>query len=54
MGVVANADHDQLMRCLDRNGLRLDLLVDSETACSYKPGPRIFQKACDALSVSVR
>jgi 2-haloalkanoic acid dehalogenase type II len=51
MGVVANADHDYLMRCLDHNGLRFDLLVDSETAGCYKPEPRIFQRACDALSV---
>ena len=32
-------------------GLRFDLLVDSETARCYKPEPRIFQRACDALSV---
>jgi 2-haloalkanoic acid dehalogenase type II len=51
MGVVANADHDYLARCLDRNGLRFDLLVDSETACCYKPEPRIFQGACEALAV---
>jgi len=50
-GVIANADHDYLMRCLDHNGLRFDLLVDSETAGCYKPEPRIFQQACDALSV---
>ena len=50
-GVVANADHDYLMRCLDQNGLRFELIVDSETACCYKPEPRIFQQACDALSV---
>jgi 2-haloalkanoic acid dehalogenase type II len=50
-GVVANADHDYLMRCLDHNGLRFDLRVDSETARCYKPEPRIFQQACDALSV---
>ncbi len=51
IGVVANADHDYLMRCLGRNGLRFDLVVDSETARCYKPEPRIFQRACDALSV---
>jgi 2-haloalkanoic acid dehalogenase type II len=51
IGVIANADHDYLMRCLDHNGLRFDLLVDSETASCYKPEPRIFQRACDALSV---
>jgi putative hydrolase of the HAD superfamily len=52
-GVVANADHDYLMRCLDHNGLRFDLVVDSETAGCYKPEPRIFQRACEALSVPV-
>jgi 2-haloalkanoic acid dehalogenase type II len=51
IGVVANADHDYLMRCLDHNGLRFDVLVDSETARCYKPEPQIFQRACDALSV---
>jgi putative hydrolase of the HAD superfamily len=39
------------MRCLDHNGLCFDLLVDSETAGCYKPEPRIFQQACDALSL---
>lgn len=51
IGVVANADHDCLMRCLEHNGLRFDVVVDSETACCYKPEPWIFQRACDALSV---
>lgn len=51
IGVVANADHDYLLRCLDRNGLRFDLVLDSETAGCYKPDPRIFQRACEALSV---
>ena len=51
IGVVANADHDYLMRCLARNGLRFDLVVDSETARCYKPDPRIFQRACEALPV---
>jgi 2-haloalkanoic acid dehalogenase type II len=52
LAVVANADHDYLMRCLSRNGLRFDLVVDSETARCYKPDPRIFQRACAALPVS--
>ena len=51
--IVANADHDCLMRCLDHNGLGFDLVVDSETARCYKPDRRIFQRACDALSVPV-
>jgi 2-haloalkanoic acid dehalogenase type II len=51
IAVVANADHDYLMRCLHHNGLRFGLVVDSETARCYKPDPRIFQRACDALLV---
>jgi 2-haloacid dehalogenase len=51
IAVVANADHDYLMRCLNHNGLRFDLVVDSETARCYKPDPRILQRACEALSV---
>ena len=51
IAVVANADHDDLMRCLNHNGLRFGVVVDSETARCYKPDPRIFQRACDALPV---
>jgi 2-haloalkanoic acid dehalogenase type II len=51
IGVVANADHDYLMRCLDHNGLRFDVVVDSETARCYKPDRRIFRRACEALPV---
>jgi 2-haloalkanoic acid dehalogenase type II len=51
IAVVANADHDYLMRCLSHNGLRFDVIVDSETARCYKPDPRIFYCACDALQV---
>ena len=51
IAVVANADHDYLMRCLNHNGLRFGLVVDSETARCYKPDPRIFQRACDAMLV---
>jgi HAD superfamily hydrolase (TIGR01549 family) len=51
IAVVANADHDYLMRCLDHNGLRFDLVVDSETARCYKPDPPIFRRACQALLV---
>jgi FMN phosphatase YigB (HAD superfamily) len=31
--------------------LRFDVLVDSETARCYKPEPRIFHLACEALPV---
>jgi FMN phosphatase YigB (HAD superfamily) len=37
LGVVANADHDYLTRCLNRNGFHLHAVVDSETAQCYKP-----------------
>jgi 2-haloalkanoic acid dehalogenase type II len=49
--VVANADHDYLMRCLNHNGLRFEVVVDSESARCYKPDPQIFQRTSDALSV---
>jgi FMN phosphatase YigB (HAD superfamily) len=45
IAAVANADHDYLMRCLNHNGLRFDLVVDSETARCCKPDPQIFQRA---------
>jgi putative hydrolase of the HAD superfamily len=51
LGVVANADHDYLTRCLDRHGLRFQAVVDSQTARCYKPEPRIFHHACTALAV---
>lgn len=51
IAVVANADHDYLMRCLNHNGLRFGLVVDSETARCYKPDPRIFHRACEGLLV---
>ena len=51
IAVVANADHDCLMRCLNHNGLRFDVTVDSETARCYKPDPLIFRRTCDVLSV---
>ena len=51
LGVVANADHDYLTRCLDRNGFHFHAVVDSETARCYKPEPRVFHDACTALAV---
>lgn len=51
IAVVANADHDDLMRCLHHNGLCFGLVVDSETARCYKPDPRIFRRACEVLRV---
>lgn len=49
--IADRGDHDYLMRCLNHNGLRFGLVVDSETARCCKPDPRTFQRACDALRV---
>ncbi len=47
--VVSNADHEFLKGILRRNGLRFDAIVTSESARTYKPRPRIFEMALDAL-----
>ncbi len=49
--VVSNADHEFLKGILARNGLRFDAVVTSESARSYKPRPRIFEMALEALHV---
>ena len=48
-GVVSNADSDHLHNALSGNGLSFDLVVSSESAEAYKPGPDIFQPALKAL-----
>lgn len=52
--VVSNADHEFLMAILDRNGLRFDAVVTSESAQAYKPRPRIFEIAVASLGVPAR
>ncbi len=47
--VVSNADDDFLKGILARNGLRFDAVVTSEFARCYKPKPRIFEIALEAL-----
>ncbi len=47
--VVSNADHAMLMDILTRNGLRFDSVVTSESVQAYKPRPRIFEVALQAL-----
>src|SRR5881409_4506370 len=41
--VVSNADHEFLLDILERNGLRFDAVITSESAQTYKPRPRIFE-----------
>ena len=48
-GVVSNADDAFLKGILARNGLRFDVVVTSEAARCYKPRPRIFEIALEAL-----
>ena len=39
------------MDILQRNGLRFDAIITSESAQTYKPGPRIFEAALESLGV---
>jgi len=50
--VVSNADHEFLLDILQRNGLRLDAVITSESAQTYKPRPRIFEAALESLRVA--
>src|SRR5438309_11713024 len=49
--VVSNADHAFLSDILERNGLRFDAVITSESAQTYKPRPRIFEAALESLRV---
>lgn len=49
--IVSNADDAFLKGILDRNGLTFDAVITSEFARCYKPHPRIFELALDALQV---
>jgi 2-haloalkanoic acid dehalogenase type II len=47
--IVSNADDAFLHGILERSNLRFDVVVTSESARCYKPRPRIFEVALDAL-----
>jgi len=47
--VVSNADDAFLKELLGRNGLAFDAVITSEGARCYKPRPRIFEIALEAL-----
>src|SRR5438445_528602 len=49
--VVSNADHEFLLDILERNALRFDAVITSESAQTYKPRPRIFEAALESLRV---
>lgn len=48
-GIVSNADDAFLQGILERAGLTFDVVVTSERARCYKPRPRIFEMALEAL-----
>src|SRR2546428_3285491 len=52
--VVSNADHEFLIDILERNGVRFDAVITSESARTYKPRPRIFEAALESLRVRPR
>src|SRR3989442_14725726 len=52
--VRSHADHEFLIRILQRNGLRFDAVITSESARTYKPRPRIFEAALESLRVRPR
>ena len=49
--IVSNADHDFLHGTIQTNNLTFDHVIHSHGERVYKPHPRIFQKALDALSI---
>lgn len=51
LAVVSNADDDYLSGTLRHNGLSFDLVVHSEGERVYKPHPRIFSRALQALGI---
>ena len=52
--IVSNADEAFLQEILARNGLAFDAVVTSEGVRAYKPNPRIFERALEALRVPPR
>lgn len=49
--VVSNADDAFLREIIERNNLRFDVVVTSEGVRAYKPRPKIFEVALDALGI---
>src|SRR2546428_3177911 len=48
---ISHADHEFLLDNPQRDGLRFDAVVPSESAQTYKPRPRIFEAALESLRV---
>ena len=45
--IVSNADHEDVVQVVEKNGLAVDHIVTSESARSYKPDRRIFESALE-------
>lgn len=50
--IVSNADEREIRMAIAHHGLRVDHIVTSEFARSYKPEPRIFQAALEVTGWS--
>jgi 2-haloacid dehalogenase/putative hydrolase of the HAD superfamily len=50
--VVSNADTDDILSAVERRGFRVDAVVTSEDARSYKPDATIFTMALDRMNVT--
>jgi 2-haloalkanoic acid dehalogenase type II len=50
--IVSNADHAFLEDILNRNRLRFDAVITSESTRTYKPRPQIFEAALQALRMN--
>ncbi|HEU4758569.1 MAG TPA: HAD family hydrolase, partial [Dehalococcoidia bacterium] len=51
LALLSNADDDFLTACLERNGLRFDIVVSSEQAGAIKPNPAIFLHLTERLGL---
>ena len=52
LGVLSDADHDQITACLGRCNLHFDAVLCSEDLRCYKPHRSVFHAACEALGIA--
>jgi 2-haloalkanoic acid dehalogenase type II len=50
--IVSNIDREDILRAIDYHNLKIEYLVASEEARSYKPRPELFKMALDRLSLT--
>lgn len=49
LGILSNTDNETLLSAVSFTGLKLDYILTSEEARSYKPNTDLFVKACNDL-----